>query len=95
MDSRNCPSISSSAATLPAGRGRPLGLSQPASAAAFSIALIDHQPRWIMLLAASVLALMVLMMAWLMLVIAPRLWCDRHPYFLQPSTGVRAGQLNP
>ena len=51
--------------------------------------------RWIMLLAASVLALMVMMMAWLELVIAPRLWCDRHPYLLQPSTGVKVGQLNP
>jgi len=60
-----------------------------------SIALIDHQPRWIMLLAASVLALMVLMMTRLVLVIARRLWCDRHPYLSQPSTGARVGQLNP
>jgi hypothetical protein len=66
-----------------------------ASAAAFSIALIDHQPRLNMLLAASVLAVMVLTMTWLVLVIARRLWCDRHPYRSQPSTGARVGQLNP
>jgi hypothetical protein len=60
-----------------------------------SIALIDHQPRLMLLLAASVLVLMVLMMTWLALVIARRLWCDRHSYLSQPSTGARVGQLNP
>ena len=64
-------------------RGRRLGLSQRASAAAFSIALIDHQPQLIMFLAALVLVLMVLMMIWLTLVIARRLWCDRHPILSQ------------